>query len=118
RWNIAPHHILAHQDIAPYRKFDPGVNFDWAGFARKGIGAWHDLEPVENDPVIDDKTVHDAFKKNMALYGYDTRPAPEGREFSEVIRAFQTHFLPWNICGQVTGQSVQALDILLENKLS
>jgi len=29
RHNIAPHHILAHSDIAPARKQDPGEKFPW-----------------------------------------------------------------------------------------
>lgn len=118
RHKILPAHILGHQDISPYRKYDPGPHFDWSYMAEKGIGLWHDLEPVKDDLVIADEEVIEKFKTNLALYGYDPRPNAEGKKFSWLVRAFQTHFLPWNISGDVTEQSVQALDIVLAKKLS
>lgn len=108
RHNIPAHRVLAHQDVAPGRKADPGPHFDWTQLAQNGVGLWHGLQPADNDPVIDDSV---AFIQKLDAYGYDT-----SKELPSVIRAFQTHFLPWNICGQVTEQSVQALDILLEKK--
>ena len=36
RWNLAPHRILAHSDIAPERKEDPGEHFPWAQLASAG----------------------------------------------------------------------------------
>src|SRR5690606_22700205 len=56
-YKIPPHHILAHQDIAPDRKPDPGPLFDWKTLAENGIGLWHGLEPVKDDAPID----HPAF---------------------------------------------------------
>ncbi|HTP37837.1 MAG TPA: N-acetylmuramoyl-L-alanine amidase, partial [Methyloceanibacter sp.] len=44
RHAIPPDRVLAHSDIAPGRKRDPGEKFDWARLARKGIGLW--VEPV------------------------------------------------------------------------
>src|SRR5262249_43036956 len=45
---IARHHIrrervLAHSDVAPLRKHDPGEKFPWARLAAAGIGLW--VEP-------------------------------------------------------------------------
>ena len=37
RWEIAPENIIAHSDMAPGRKFDPGPRFDWARLARLGL---------------------------------------------------------------------------------
>lgn len=114
---IYPHHILGHQDVTPYRRGDPGVKFDWAALAQQGIGLWHGLAP-RADKIITDPQLVAEFKNKLAYYGYDTRPPPEDSDFSKVIVAFQRHFLPWNVSGQVTEQSVQALDILLEKKFS
>src|SRR5690606_30707646 len=69
RQKVSPAHILSHQDIAPYRKYDPGLNFDWKLLADKGIGLWHELEPVDEDPVIADEARIEQFKKNLAFYG-------------------------------------------------
>jgi N-acetyl-anhydromuramyl-L-alanine amidase AmpD len=140
RWNIQAFHILGHQDIdtgriydpAPVsdtmahmtnekafltKKYDPGSKFPWKKLADLGVGAWHGLEPAEDKIVTDENSI-EKFKTNLTLYGYDTRPSPTGRIFSDVVTVFQTHFLPWNICGQVTNQSTQALEILLQKKFS
>lgn len=51
--NILRHYILpaeaviAHSDLAPGRKVDPGTRFDWARLARQGLAAPVDLEPVD-----------------------------------------------------------------------
>jgi N-acetyl-anhydromuramyl-L-alanine amidase AmpD len=113
---IYPWNVIGHQDMAPNRKWDPGIHFPWAELASHGIGLWHDLEPVEKDQVIVDQQRFAEFKRNLTFYGYTNDPAVAGENHVNVIKAFQTHFLPWNICGQATEQSVQALDILLEKK--
>ena len=38
RQGIAPHRVLAHSDIAPDRKDDPGEWFPWARLAAAGVG--------------------------------------------------------------------------------
>ncbi|HEX2479239.1 MAG TPA: N-acetylmuramoyl-L-alanine amidase, partial [Geminicoccaceae bacterium] len=40
RWPIAPRGVLAHSDVAPARKQDPGELFDWARLAAAGVGLW------------------------------------------------------------------------------
>lgn len=35
RWQIAPVGVLAHSDIAPDRKIDPGLHFDWQRLMHK-----------------------------------------------------------------------------------
>lgn len=37
RWNIVPEGVIAHSDMAPGRKYDPGPHFDWARLARQGL---------------------------------------------------------------------------------
>lgn len=40
RHPISPAGVVAHSDIAPDRKQDPGELFDWEGLAADGIGLW------------------------------------------------------------------------------
>jgi N-acetylmuramoyl-L-alanine amidase len=40
RWPIPAHRVLAHSDVAPRRKQDPGELFDWRRLAQAGIGLW------------------------------------------------------------------------------
>src|SRR5690606_477557 len=44
RHRIQPRNILAHSDIAPMRKGDPGTLFDWRGLAKRGIGLWPEVK--------------------------------------------------------------------------
>ncbi|WP_240643461.1 N-acetylmuramoyl-L-alanine amidase [Paracoccus siganidrum] len=40
RWQLGPEAIIAHSDMAPGRKSDPGPRFDWQGLARQGLALW------------------------------------------------------------------------------
>lgn len=84
RHDIAPEHVLAHSDIAPARKSDPGELFPWKAFASYGIGLWP--EPSDDDVVLAaginvERALHD--------FGYDTRV-----KFLDNIIAFQRHYVP------------------------
>lgn len=40
RWAIDPVGVIAHSDMAPGRKCDPGRRFDWQRLARQGLAVW------------------------------------------------------------------------------
>ncbi|MGY6549712.1 MAG: N-acetylmuramoyl-L-alanine amidase [Roseinatronobacter sp.] len=42
RWDIPLAKIIAHADMAPERKEDPGPRFDWGRLARAGLALWPD----------------------------------------------------------------------------
>ena len=46
RWTIPPERVLAHSDIAPARKRDPGEAFPWETLWRGGVGSWTEPAPV------------------------------------------------------------------------
>jgi N-acetylmuramoyl-L-alanine amidase len=40
RWAIPPQGVIAHSDMAPARKVDPGPRFDWRALAQAGLSVW------------------------------------------------------------------------------
>ncbi|MCB1361797.1 MAG: N-acetylmuramoyl-L-alanine amidase [Rhodobacter sp.] len=40
RWAIPARGVIAHSDMAPDRKVDPGARFDWQRLARQGLAIW------------------------------------------------------------------------------
>lgn len=79
RWEIAPHRIIAHSDMAPMRKSDPGSRFDWQRLARQGLSVW---------PIADALIDPSAFWPALAKIGYPD--APE----SALLSAFRLRFRP------------------------
>jgi N-acetylmuramoyl-L-alanine amidase len=49
RWAIPPQNIIAHSDMAPGRKSDPGARFDWRGLALQGLSVWPTLGNPDAD---------------------------------------------------------------------
>lgn len=106
RNGIPPERVLAHSDIAPGRKVDPGEKFDWARLARAGIGHWVDPEPV--GPVLEavSNPAHaDRIAQAQTLlrrYGYGIEVTGESDKQSRtVVAAFQRHFRQERVDGLV-----------------
>ncbi|XTZ37081.1 N-acetylmuramoyl-L-alanine amidase [Salmonella enterica] len=117
RYNIAPQNVVAHADIAPQRKDDPGPLFPWQALAAQGIGAWPDAGRVAfylngRSPyeAVDSASLLDL----LARYGYDVKPGMSSIEQQRVIMAFQMHFRPalWN--GSADAETQAIAEALLE----
>lgn len=98
RHSIKPHNVLAHSDIAPSRKIDPGEKFDWQRLAGEGIGLWVSPAPID---IVDDtggSLFYDPENVNevrflLSQMGYCIQPTgPFNEELGFVLRAFQLHF--------------------------
>ena len=101
RHSIPARNVVAHSDIAPNRKQDPGELFDWKGLAKAGIGVWTDEFASPGN-----------VRADLAAIGYDVS-LPE----RDVVLAFQRHFLPQNLSGVVdfsTGGRAAALRALVD----
>src|SRR5689334_16889632 len=46
RRNVPAHRVLAHSDVAPARKKDPGEKFPWHSLANSGVGHWVQPAPI------------------------------------------------------------------------
>ncbi len=96
RHPIPPRNVVAHADIAPDRKEDPGELFEWRRLAQQGIGLWAegDMKPPERmfQPEASSEEVRHLQHK-LSDYGY---PLPITGVYDaqtiSVIKAFQRHF--------------------------
>jgi N-acetylmuramoyl-L-alanine amidase len=89
--------VLAHSDIAPMRKEDPGELLRWERLARAGIGLWPE------------KTQSAVGADALPCFGYD----PDATAEKSII-AFQRHFRPKKLNGQWDGECAGLLAGLLE----
>lgn len=89
KFSIEKENILAHSDIAPDRKTDPGSNFNW-------------------DMLISNKLSIDFYKKSSNLdyiehicnFGYSRK-----YDSKNIIKAFQRRFISDNITGVIDSKT-------------
>lgn len=82
RWAVSPSSVIAHSDMAPGRKIDPGPRFDWHRLARQGLAHWP--QPMSPQPVEPE-----AFRQNLQKFGY-----PDVED-SILLDAMRLRFRPW-----------------------
>lgn len=117
RYNILPQNVVAHSDIAPQRKDDPGPLFPWHELAAQGLGAWPDAArvafylngrspyaPVETSSLLD----------LLARYGYEVKSDMTPAQQKRVIVAFQMHFRPSLYNGLADAETQAIAGALLE----
>lgn len=117
RHGIAPHDVLAHSDVAPRRKIDPGEKFGWARLARAGIGHWTEPAPVAGGAALERGARGNAvlrLQEGLAVYGYGIPCTGEYCEDTEfVVAAFQRHFRPALVDGRADASTFATLDTLI-----
>lgn len=118
RHKILPNHVLAHSDIAPARKIDPGELFPWAGLALQGIGLWPQPTETERLDAEEEQNPEDALIDLLIRYGYDG-----GCERKTLITAFQRHFEPEAFedsgkIGVITPRTLYRAKALMRQKLA
>jgi len=116
RHSIEPRNVIAHADLAPGRKEDPGPLFFWSRLAKENIGAWvGDGKPNSTQQVGENFNVSSVQEK-LRRYGYTSVPLSEkyDNKTRDGLVAFQMHFRPWNISGDIDGEIVSILDELLK----
>ena len=81
RWSIAPERVIGHSDLAPGRKIDPGLRFDWQRLASGGFAL--SAEPGAALPL-------DRFAELAAMIGYTSEV-----ELDVLLDAVRRRWRPW-----------------------
>jgi N-acetylmuramoyl-L-alanine amidase len=118
RNGVRPERVLAHSDVAPSRKKDPGEKFPWARLARAGIGHWTEPAPVvAAEPglaigVAGPLVAEVQMRLHRYGYGIEATGVVDGMtEF--VVAAFQRHFRPARVDGRIDQSTVTTLERLI-----
>jgi N-acetylmuramoyl-L-alanine amidase len=113
RWSIPPDRVLAHSDVAPGRKQDPGERFPWAQLHAEGVGHWVDPAPICDGHRLSRGNQGEPVRQLQAMlasYGYGAFPTGLFDEATEaVVAAFQRHFRPARVDGVADTSTVMTL---------
>jgi N-acetylmuramoyl-L-alanine amidase len=113
RWPIPAERVLAHSDVAPGRKQDPGELFPWERLHAAGVGHWAAPEPPRDGRVIargDRGVAVEALQAMFFIYGYGVPMTGAFDEATEqVVAAFQRHFRQAQVDGIADASTVATL---------
>jgi N-acetylmuramoyl-L-alanine amidase len=103
RHAIPPGRVVAHSDIAPGRKRDPGEKFAWAALAQAGIGLFVAPLAAGADQGLglgDEGSAVLELQQDLAAFGYGVEvTGTYGKGMESVVQAFQRHYRPERIDG-------------------
>lgn len=116
RYNIPAKNIVAHSDIAPSRKKDPGAKFPWKELYDKyNLGAWYDESDKQkfmNEEKFNATSIRE-MKDELRKYGYEINKLDEwDKESKDVVYAFQLHFNPKSLTGEMDLETFAILKAL------
>jgi len=100
RWAIPAARVVAHSDVAPARKQDPGELFDWARLAGAGVGVWPEA-------TVACRPDQDGAVAALRRIGYPLEA--EGVPFPLALAAFQRRFRPALIDGRLDAETMGRL---------
>jgi N-acetylmuramoyl-L-alanine amidase len=90
RHRLGPQAVIAHSDMAPDRKTDPGARFDWRRLALQGLSVWPDPAASHPSATKTDAGPDSAgFLADLQAFGY-----PDGAP-ETLLSAFRLRFRPW-----------------------
>ena len=108
KYKIKNQNILAHSDVAPLRKKDPGLKFPWKKLNKNNL-AYYPNEKIK----INIKLIIQWFNKNklitrkkmclfmLGVIGYNTTDINSNYSFGKLIKAYQMHYLQSNMSGKI-----------------
>jgi N-acetylmuramoyl-L-alanine amidase len=118
RWRIPPERVLAHSDVAPARKRDPGEAFPWEALWRNGVGHWAKTALLAGPALFaheEEGPPVRAVQAMLALYGYGVEiTGIYDSQTRRVVAAFQRHFRPERVDGEADASTVATLKALID----
>jgi N-acetylmuramoyl-L-alanine amidase len=120
RRGIRPQRVLAHSDVAPTRKKDPGEKFPWRLLHESGVGHWVRPARVSGGALIQPDEESEAVRTMQAAladygYGLDVTGKYDSAT-QQVVIAFQRHFRPARVDGVVDESTVRTLRALIASR--
>ncbi|MFA4949592.1 N-acetylmuramoyl-L-alanine amidase [Brevundimonas sp.] len=112
RWTIPDTRIIAHSDLAPDRKQDPGERFPWKRLAGSGHGLW--FQPAQERiaalgvplKVGDEGLGVIVLRAGLHRLGYGLPPGGDYDEATRLtVEAFQRHWRPAQVDGVADGET-------------
>ena len=120
RYAIAPQRVLAHSDIAPRRKIDPGELFPWDRLHRAGVGHWVAPAAIVDGPELSLGAAGEPvanLQHMLADYGYAIEPTGLFDETTRfAVIAFQRHFRSEQVDGVADVSTIETLRMLIERR--
>jgi N-acetylmuramoyl-L-alanine amidase len=115
RHQLPPGAIIAHSDVAPQRKVDPGPLFPWKRLADEGLLPWPDEAAVARQQALFAASPPSVqwFQEQLARQGY---AVPQHGELDQatrnVIAAFQMKYRPADYAGLPDAETAARLLVL------
>jgi len=117
RHQLPPGSIIAHSDIAPQRKVDPGPLFPWKRLAEAGLLPWPDAAKVARQQALFSTSVPSVqwFQEQLARQGYAVpRHGELDQATRNVIAALQMKYRPARYDGEPDAETAALLVVLAE----
>ena len=122
RRKIPPPRVLAHSDVAPARKSDPGEKFPWRRLGAAGIGLWVAPSQIVPGPELDPgdhSEIVARLQQALAEFGYAVAVTGSYDDATRgVVTAFQRHFRPARADGIADHSTIETLRRLLAARRS
>ena len=121
RGPIGADRILAHSDVAPSRKQDPGEKFPWVLLSESGIGHWVRPAPLKLDGRAlntgDSGEMVSRLQRALHAYGYGIEETGRYDDATrDVVTAFQRHFRQARVDGVADTSTLLTLRALIETR--
>ncbi|MBV9347503.1 MAG: N-acetylmuramoyl-L-alanine amidase [Pseudolabrys sp.] len=121
RKEIAGDLVLAHSDVAPSRKQDPGEKFPWELLSESHVGHWVRPAPLTLEgPGLAPGDWSDSvsrLQRTLRAYGYGIEDSGRYDEQTQiVVTAFQRHFRQARVDGIADASTLLTLRALMETR--